>query len=181
MAEIAKCRMCGEQPAYRPLVKFWECVNSDCATCGPVDDPDGAKWNALMRGAPEPRAGRTGMNGLLKRALAEPKWVNDVVLGAEVMRTTGRAFCDADVARIGARVREIVEPTPTEPRVGTVRVRIPVWIDGFGEVSGIFSATRNEYDDEYQPSDGETRYIVVADIPIPSTTEIPGTVEATDE
>lgn len=57
MSEIAKCRMCGAE-AKCVYGKYWACSDNNCACYGPYNDPDGAKWNALMRRTPtEPRAG----------------------------------------------------------------------------------------------------------------------------
>lgn len=72
-----------------------------------------------------------------------------------------------------------MSPTPApEPAAGTVRVRMPVWVDENGYVCGDFCVSPTDVSDNYQPGDNETLYAVVATFPLHRRVEIPGTVES---
>lgn len=49
---LRRCEVCEkgeatEHSAQSPIYKY-RCSNQDCRVHGPINDPDGAKWNAIM-------------------------------------------------------------------------------------------------------------------------------------
>ena len=95
-----------------------------------------------------------------------------------ICSNTACCVCGPADDHVGTKWNALMSPAP-EPAAGTVRVRLPVWVDENGTVDGSFRAKSDDFEDwnDRGLSKKCVRVFITADIPLLQPVEIPGAVE----